>query len=118
MAGVATRPLVQVVSLRDGRQLGFAEWGDPAGAPVFFFHGMPSSRLNSHADPAALDTHHARWIAIDRPGMGLSAFQPRRMLLDWPEDVVQLADALGLDRFAVVGNSAGGPYAAACAFRI
>jgi pimeloyl-ACP methyl ester carboxylesterase len=103
--------------LRDGRQLGFAEWGDPGGTPVVFFHGMPSCRLNGHANTAVLDAHHARWIAIDRPGIGLSDFQPQRTLLDWPDDVVQLADGLGFDRFGVVGVSAGGPYAAACAFK-
>ena len=110
--------LDQRIVLRDGRRLGFAEWGDPAGTPVFFFHGMPSSRLNGHADQSVLDRHRVRWIAVDRPGMGLSDFQPRRRLLDWPDDVVQLADGLGLDRFSVVGNSAGGPYAAACAYKI
>ena len=85
---------------------------------MFFFHGMPSSRLNGHADPTVLVAHEARWIAIDRPGIGLSDFQPQRTLLDWPDDVVQLADAFGFDRFGVVGNSAGGPYAAACAYKI
>ncbi len=79
---------------------------------------MPSSRLNGHADAAVLVAHRSRWIAIDRPGIGLSDFQPRRTLLDWPEDVVELADALGFDRFGVVGVSAGGPYAAACAYKI
>jgi pimeloyl-ACP methyl ester carboxylesterase len=110
--------LDQTVVLRDGRRLGFAEWGDRTGTPVFFFHGMPSSRLNGHADPSVLDRRHVRRIAIDRPGMGLSDFQPERKLLGWPDDVVELADRLGLDRFGVVGNSAGGPYAAACAYKI
>ena len=65
-----------------------------------------------------LVAHRSRWIAIDRPGIGLSDFQPRRTLLDWPDDVVELADGLGLHRFGVVGVSAGGPYAAACAYKI
>jgi pimeloyl-ACP methyl ester carboxylesterase len=57
-------------------------------------------------------------IALDRPGMGLSDYQPRRRLVDWPDDVLQVAAALGLDRFAVLGISGGGPYAAACAWKL
>ena len=101
--------------LRDGRMLGYAEFGDPQGRPVLFFHGFPASRLEATlAEPvaAALDV---RLIAIDRPGFGLSDFKAGRTLGDWPDDVVELADALGLKRFAVVGVSGGGPYAAACA---
>nr|MDJ0953854.1 alpha/beta hydrolase [Acidimicrobiia bacterium] len=59
-----------------------------------------------------------RLVTIDRPGHGLSSFQSERTLLDWPHDVAALADHLGIDRFAVSGWSAGGPYALACAYRI
>jgi pimeloyl-ACP methyl ester carboxylesterase len=50
--------------------------------------------------------------------MGLSDFQPGRRILDWPDDVIQLADALGIARFAVQGMSGGGPYASVCAHKI
>jgi pimeloyl-ACP methyl ester carboxylesterase len=50
--------------------------------------------------------------------MGRSSFQPARRLLDWPDDVAQLADALDLDRFAVAGVSGGGPHALACAYAL
>jgi pimeloyl-ACP methyl ester carboxylesterase len=50
--------------------------------------------------------------------MGLSAFQRRRALVDWPDDVLQLAAALELDRFAILGISGGGPYAAVCAWSL
>lgn len=59
-----------------------------------------------------------RLICIDRPGYGLSDFQPNRRLLDWPVDVGELADALGIARFNLLGFSAGGPYALACAHLI
>jgi pimeloyl-ACP methyl ester carboxylesterase len=52
---------------------------------------------------------------VDRPGLGGSDPQPRRRLLDWPDDVLFLAGQLGIDRFAVLGWSGGGPYALACA---
>jgi pimeloyl-ACP methyl ester carboxylesterase len=56
-----------------------------------------------------------RLIAPDRPGYGLSTFDPSRSYESWARDVGELADHLGLDRFAVVGHSSGGPNAAACA---
>ncbi len=104
--------------LPDGRWLGYAEFGDPEGQPIFFFHGLPGSRLFRHPDDSIAAELGVRLITIDRPGFGLSSFKKKRKLLDWPDDVEALADALGIDRFAVAGVSAGGPYTAACAFKI
>jgi pimeloyl-ACP methyl ester carboxylesterase len=104
------------MTLQDGRILGYAEWGDADGEPVFHFHGSGSSRLERPPDPAMLSG--ARLITVDRPGHGLSDFQPKRQLLDWLDDVTALADHLGLDRFAVAGASFGGPYAMTCAHGI
>jgi len=106
------------IRLRDGRRLAYAEYGDPQGKPIFFFHGTPGSRLFHHPDTSVAASADARIIAIDRPGFGRSDFKPRRTLLDWPNDVVQLADALNIERFAVMGYSGGGPYAAVCASSI
>lgn len=104
--------------LADGRRLGYVEYGDPAGRPVFLFHGLPGSRLQHHPDTTIAAGLGARLIALDRPGFGLSDPHPRRTLSDWPADVAALADHLGIQRFAVVGVSGGGPYAAACAWRL
>ncbi len=106
------------IRLRDGRRLGFAEYGDPGGKPVLLFHGTPGSRLYHHPDDSIARSLGARIIAPDRPGFGLSDPQPRRTLLDWPRDVTELAGALELDRFAVAGVSGGGPYTAVCAYAI
>ncbi len=106
------------ISLLDGRRLAYAEYGDPQGKPVFFFHGTPGSRLFHHPDASVAASAGARIIAVDRPGFGRSDFKPGRTLLDWPNDVVQLADALNIQRFAVMGYSGGGPYAAVCASSI
>src|SRR5690606_28847831 len=101
--------------LRDGRALHFMEFGRPDGVPAFGFHGTPGSRFMFRlADPAA-SRLGLRLIAPERPGFGLSSFQKRRKLSDWASDMRELADALGIDRFAVAGVSGGGPYAAACA---
>jgi pimeloyl-ACP methyl ester carboxylesterase len=105
----------QTMALGDGRMLGFAQYGDPLGKPVFFFHGGAGSRLEHPAHVCAVGV---RIIVIDRPGHGLSDYQPERQLLDWPLDVAQLADHLQIDRFYVLGWSAGGPHALACAYML
>lgn len=105
------------IELPDGRTLAYTGWGDPNGRPVLYFHGMPGSRLFAPDPDAAVD-QRVRLIAPDRPGMGGSDPQPGHVVGDWPADVQALADALGLDRFGVVGWSAGTPYAFACAASI
>jgi pimeloyl-ACP methyl ester carboxylesterase len=101
--------------------LGYGEYGAPEGKPVFYLHGHPGSRLDWPSfvdlDDSAAELN-VRIIAIDRPGHGLSDFKRDRTILDWPDDLIELADALQVDRFAVLGCSGGGPYAAACAFKI
>ncbi len=108
----------QRLRLKDGRWLGYLDYGDPDGAPIMYFHGLPGSRLGYIFDETLLQQLHIRIIAPDRPGIGLSDFQRRRRILDWPNDVIELADHLGLNRFAVVSVSGGGAYAAACAYAI
>ena len=110
--------LNQRMRLRDGRSLGFAEYGVEAGAPIIYFHGWPSSRLEPCAMRQVCIEMGFRMIAPDRPGFGLSDFHPGRTLLDFTDDVQQLADYLHLQRFAVLGISGGGPYAAACAAKL
>jgi pimeloyl-ACP methyl ester carboxylesterase len=106
----------QTLILKGGRTLGYAEWGNASGVPLVHLHGSSSSRLEHPLQPEALEG--VRLVTIDRPGHGLSDFQPGRTLLDWPQDVEALADHLGIEEFAVSGWSAGGPYALACAYRI
>lgn len=106
------------IRLPDGRTLGYAVYGGTEGDALFYFHGYPGARVEAAGLAAFAAEAGPRIIALDRPGMGLSAFQPGRRLLDWPADVVAVADHLHLDRFAVLGVSGGGPYALACASRI
>lgn len=102
------------IRLGDGRRLAYSEWGEPRGRCVFLFHGTPHSRLFC-PDEAVTASSNVRLVTVDRPGIGGSDVLPRRTLGDWPGDVVQLADALGVEKFGVAGWSAGGVYAAACA---
>ena len=108
----------KIASLPDGRSLGYIECGDPAGKPMFHFHGHPGSGFEAKLLAPAAERAGVRVIGIDRPGMGLSDFKPGRQILDWPDDVAHLADILRIERFAVEGVSGGGPYAAACAYKI
>lgn len=104
-----------VFRLSSGRRLGYSEFGDPRGAPLFYFHGWPASRLQGEILDPAGKKHGLRVITPDRPGIGLSDYQPERRLLDWPPVLLELADHLGAARFHVLGLSGGGPYVAACA---
>jgi pimeloyl-ACP methyl ester carboxylesterase len=76
-------------------------------SPPPYCHGFASSRLDWQLLQPTLDRLgvEVRVLAIDRPGIGRSTFQPGRSLLDWPTDVAAVADFLGLDRFAVLGVS-------------
>ncbi len=118
-SGVASDPPEgRTLRLRDGRFLGYAEYGDPQGKPLFYFHGFPGSRLEARLAHDAAKAGGVRVISLDRPGMGLSDFQRGRRFTDWPEDVVQASDAQGIGRFAVMGLSGGGPYVAVCALKL
>lgn len=108
----------ETLRLEDGRLLGYAGYGDPEGWPIFYFHGFPGSRLEAQLADRVAARMGIRLIALDRPGFGLSDFKPRRTIFEWPDDVVKIADALGINRFATIGVSGGGPYAAACALKI
>ena len=110
--------MTHTVTLPDGRILAFEEYGDPAGFPVLSCHGGLSSRLDAAPAHAAAVTKGVRLISPDRPGIGRSTYQPGRRLLDWTADVERLTELLGIGRFAVMGWSAGGPYAAVCAAKL
>jgi pimeloyl-ACP methyl ester carboxylesterase len=105
------------ITLADGRALAYCEWGNPTGSPVLLAHGGPGSRLLCPDEDATVAAG-VRLLTVDRPGYGGSDARPDPSLLGWADDVQALANRLGLDRFAVVGWSAGGGYALACAARM
>jgi pimeloyl-ACP methyl ester carboxylesterase len=103
----------RVVRLRDGRSMGFAQYGARDGFPIVNAHGGLACRLDvAAADPIATECG-IRLISPDRPGVGLSDPKPGRTVLDWAHDVGELLDQIDVDRFAVMGWSMGGQYAAA-----
>ena len=101
----------QVVTLPDGRQLGYCVVGK--GKPVVYFHGTASSRLEVLLLEELAGSAGLRIIGVDRPGYGLSTFYPRTNLQDFNSDVNSLTDHLGIKRFGVLGWSGGGVFALA-----
>jgi pimeloyl-ACP methyl ester carboxylesterase len=79
----------KIFRLENGRLVGYAVYGDPDGRPVFYFHGFPGSRLEARLADQVAARLGIRLIALDRPGFGLSDFNPRRTILEWPDDVVK-----------------------------
>lgn len=107
--------MVSTLTTRGGRVLGYEQFGDPHGKPVVFLHGTPGSRSGPHPRDIRLYPQEIRLIAYDRPGYGHSERFKGRTVADAAADVEDLADALGVERFAVAGRSGGGPHALACA---
>ncbi len=107
--------LHESITLRDGRTLGYSDIGDPSHFPVLYFHGFPGSRLEAAFAEQTILQRKVRVLAVERPGYGQSTHYPERKITDWPGDIEQLVDALGLPRFSLLGVSAGGIYALACA---
>jgi pimeloyl-ACP methyl ester carboxylesterase len=104
----------RALTLSDGRLLSVWEGGDPAGVPVVYFHGTPSSRLQAVSGHEAAVRNGVRLIAANRPGYGADP-DGASSLSSVARGIVEVADLLGLERFGVLGVSGGGPYALASA---
>ena len=105
--------------LRDGRRVGFAEFGPADGRPLLWLHGTPGARRQ--IAPQARELAHERGVrivSIERPGVGESTPHRYEALTDFARDVEQLCAALGIGEFAVAGLSGGGAYALACAHEL
>ncbi|MEZ0340234.1 alpha/beta fold hydrolase [Mycobacterium sp. pV006] len=102
--------------LPDGRRLGYAEFGDPSGPVVLWFHGTPGGRRQLPiVGRRAAETLGLRVVLVERAGAGLSDAHRYHQIGDWASDMAHVADALGAERIGVAGLSGGGPYALACA---
>src|SRR5690606_6473600 len=112
-----TRPRLEgSVAVRGGRRLGFAEYGVARGPAVLWMHGTPGARRQVPMEARAIaEAEGLRIIGVDRPGIGSSTPHLYDDILDWTPDLAEFADTLGIERFAIVGLSGGGPYALAAA---
>lgn len=106
------------IRLRDGRALGYTEYGARDGSVVIYTHGGLACRLDvSTAAPIAAQ-NAIRLIAVDRPGIGLSDPNPGRTVVNWADDVAELCEQLGIGGFAAMGWSMGGQYALALGYAL
>ncbi|QDV36942.1 Haloalkane dehalogenase [Tautonia plasticadhaerens] len=106
------------LALRSGRTLEVREYGDESGHPVIFFHGLIGSHHQASYIADQARQNGLRVIAPNRPGVGRSGFTRRTTPLDAVPDVEELAEALGLGEFSVIGISGGAPYALATLSRL
>ncbi|MER5338300.1 alpha/beta fold hydrolase [Micromonospora sp. NPDC002717] len=108
-------PGADFATREDSRRVAYEVTGAPDGFPVFLLHGTPGSRRGPKPRSIVLYRMGVRLIAYDRPGYGDSDRREGRDVADAARDVEAIADHLGVEQFAVVGRSGGGPHALACA---
>jgi len=100
----------------DGNQYGYRVFGSATPRHhAFFFHGMPVSRLDGCILHQAAANHDVQIISVDRPGIGLSCYQPERSVLSTAKDFHKLANVLGFGvSYSIIGHSFGCISASAC----
>lgn len=112
------RPQIEgSVSVGDKRRIGFAEFGSAVGRPVFWLHGTPGARRQIPTEARQYAAEHGiRLLGLDRPGVGSSTPHRYNSVSEFPADLIAVADAMGIDQFAVIGLSGGGPFTLATAY--
>jgi pimeloyl-ACP methyl ester carboxylesterase len=103
--------------LPDGRHLSYTTFGAPISpnqSVIFYFHGFPGTHSEGLPVHETASKRGVVVVGVTRPGFGDSTAQPGRALSSFPPDVLHLADHLGVQKFAILGISGGGPYALAC----
>jgi len=115
---MAPEVIEETLKLKDGRLLGYGVYGNPAGKPIVDLHGIPGSRREAALMAELLGREDVCFIGFDRPGYGRSTPKKSYRITDIPGDLIELADHLALERFAILGYSGGGPFALACAHQI
>ena len=110
--------MAQTVQVADGRSVAYAEWGDVEGVPVIALHGTPGGCLGRPPDEDKIKKLGVHLITYDRAGYGRSERHRGRRVVDCVGDVAAIADHLGIDEFATMGGSGGGPHVLAVAARL
>jgi pimeloyl-ACP methyl ester carboxylesterase len=113
--GVGFPGLVRHCALPDGRVVEIWDGGDLSGRPVIMQPGTPATALAGRWGHEAAHQAGVRLIAVSRPGYGASTPREVPSLRGVGEDTAALATAIGLEAYAVVGVSGGGPFAVAAA---
>jgi pimeloyl-ACP methyl ester carboxylesterase len=107
-----------LITVPGERKIAVESYGDPGGAPIFFFHGWPSSRFQGKLGDETARDLGIHFLSVDRPGVGGSDLHIGRALAEWPSVIAALADHFKSDTFRVLGVSGGGPYALVSAWAL
>ncbi len=119
VVAIARPKLEGNIAVGDDRRIGFAEFGDPQGRAIFWLHGTPGARRQIPTEARVYaEQQRIRLIGVDRPGIGSSTPHSYDTVAAFADDLRTMADTLGVDKFAVVGLSGGGPYTLGCAAAI
>ncbi|MFB9312017.1 alpha/beta fold hydrolase [Nocardioides plantarum] len=108
-------PDATLAPLDPDHQVAYLDGGDPDGVPVLGLHGTPGCRYSRWPDDAVYAAAGVRYVTLDRAGYGWSTRRRGRSVATEALSVLAVADHLGLESFAIVGEGAGGPHALACA---
>ena len=110
-------PPARIARLGSGRTVEYYAYGDPGGTPVFALHGTPASGAGFVWADYSARAFGLRLLAPNRPGVGQSDPLPGGVhtVAQYAEELTQFAAALDIERYALLGYSGGGPYAAAVA---
>lgn len=108
-------PSSSKIQISSGQYIGYTECGDARGFPVLYCHGTPGSSVECEFAEAVAQRHGLRFIAPDRPGYGESGAAYAMSHAEWAQAVMQMLQRLGIERYAVLGISGGGPNALALA---
>lgn len=105
------------VPVGDGGSLHAYDTGPDASSPLtlVWHHGSPQTGAPLEPVLAAASARGIRLVSYGRPSYGGSAPRPGRDVASAAADVAAIAGVLGVERFAVMGASGGGPHALACA---
>jgi pimeloyl-ACP methyl ester carboxylesterase len=105
---------VQSLKSTEGRRVHFTDTGEPGWSPMLFIGGVGTSARAPEL-VAFLDTLRRRLkvriIAVERNGLGDTAFDPAWTFADYTSEVRQVLAHLGVEKFALVAISGGGAYA-------
>ena len=108
---------LSILKLSDGRRLGYRIYGDPDGAATLYFHGLNGTSLEAATAEDRLWKRGCCLVAFDRPGFGASDPRPGRTVAGTAEEGLRLMDRLGIEKFDLLGFSAGAAYLTALAAR-
>jgi len=111
-------PETRILTLSDGRQLGYARYGCENGTPLLYLHGLPGSRLECQLIDKPARQLGISVVAVDRPGYGATTPINSKSLPYWTTDIEQLTAHLGWPQFAIIGFSGGAPCALSCAYQL